>query len=224
MKRHGKPIGIAMGCAALLLAAASWWVVRSIAVDFDALGVRVESVPEEARALLWARFGGEGEPRLPEDSSERLLQRVNDTSEAPDPPLRLAMTAAASEVRRGRDDSQELWRRSYGESVVRISRHWTATEALSLILGRAHYGHRFDGLEAAALGYYGREPAELTRAELASLVVTANRAVKFNPWCRPGENAEAVSQLLAGVESATGESGDPLARLRPVPDGKCPRR
>jgi len=223
VKRRGKQIGIALAGAALVLAAVPWLIVQALAVEPDALEVRVEAVPDEARALYWVRIGGEGEPRLPEDSSPRLLWRANEVAEAPDPPLRLAMTATIPQVPRRASGSKRLWRLRYAASIVWLSRHWTATEALTAVLERAHYGHGLIGLEAAALGYYGRKPAELTRAELASLVVTANRVVKLNPWCRRSENAEAVSRLLGRVEP-TGETADPLARLRPVPHGACLKR
>jgi penicillin-binding protein 1A len=133
------------------------------------------------------------------------------------------MLTTIPEVPRGTGTSPRLWRLRFGASIAWLSRHWTATQALTAVLERAHYGHRFRGLEAAALGYYGRKPAELTRVELASLVVTANRVVKFNPWCRRSENAEAVAQLLTRFEPVTGESADPFARLRPVPEGACPK-
>jgi hypothetical protein len=224
MKRPGKRIGIAMLCTALALAAAPWLIVRVLAVEPDALGVRVEAVPDEARALYWARIGGDGEAQLPEDASLRLLWRVYEASEAPDPALRLAMTATIPQLPRSASSSKRLWRLRYAASIVWLSRHWTATQALSAVLERAHYGHRLTGLEAAARGYYGRNPAELTRGELASLVVTANRVVRFNPWCRRSENAEAVSQLLGRVAPAADEPTDPLTRLRPVPHGACPKR
>jgi len=224
MESHRKRIVIAMGCSALALFAASWLIVRGIAIDFDEIGVPIGAVPDEAFELYWLRIGGEGEPRLSADSPLRLLWRVYESSEPPDPALRLAMVAAIPEVPRRADASRRLWRLRFGASIAWLSRHWTAAQAITAILGRAHYGHRFVGLEAAALGYYGRKPAELTRAELASLVVTASRVVKFNPWCHPDANAEAVSLLLAGVEPAIGESLDPLARLRPVPEGTCPKR
>lgn len=224
MKRFGKQVAIAILTAALALAAASWLIVRALAVESDAHEVRVEAVPDEARALYWARIGGEGEAQLPEDSSLRLLWRVYESSEAPDPALRLAMTATIPQIPRSASSSKRLWRLRYAASIVWLSRNWTATEALSAVLERAHYGHRFTGLEAAARGYYGRNPAELTRGELASLVVAANRVVKLNPWCRRSENAEAVSQLLARVAPAADEPADPLTRLRPVPHDACPKR
>ncbi len=226
MKRRGKQIGITIVCAALALAAVPWLIVRVLAVEveFDEIGIRVESVPEEARALFWSRIGGEGEPRLPEGSSLGLLWSGYEAFAVPGPALRLAILASIEHVPSSTGAFPRLWRLRFVASTIRLSRHWTATEALTAVLQRAHYGHGFRGLEAAAIGYFGHSSARLTRAELASLVVTANFVQKFNPWCRRSENAEAVSRLLARAETATAESADPLARLRPVPEGVCPKR
>jgi len=223
VNRTGKRIGIAMVSVSFALVMAPSLIVRALAVEVAAPGARVDDVPDEARVLFWSRIGGEGDARLPDDSALRLLRRAYVVGEAPDPPLRLAMTVVSLELPRASNESQWLRRLRFGASLVWLSRNWTATEALTAVLERAHYGHRFNGLKAAALGYYGREPAELTLAELASLVVTANRVVKFNPWCRPSENTEAVASLLAGIGPTRGEIADPLARLSPVPRDKCLR-
>jgi hypothetical protein len=224
VKRHAKQMGIALLCVVLALVAAPRLIVRAFAVHVAVPGARIDDMPGEARALFWSRIGGEGEARLPDDSTLRLLRRVYGMAEATDPALRLAVTVISPEIPRDRDASLGFRRLRLAASVVWLSRNWSAAEALTAVLERARYGHRFDGLNAAALGYYDRDPAQLTLAELASLVVTANRTVKFNPWCRPEQNAEAVASLLADVELRRGESLDPLARLEPVPRGKCLRK
>lgn len=227
MTRRGKQVGIAMLCVAVVLVAAPWLVVQVLAtgVDFDEVGVRVEAVPEEARALFWSRMGGEGEPRMPDDSSLQLLRGawlVNEKGEAPDPSLRLAMQVALFQTPRRSGVSRKRWNFKWAVNAAWLSRHWTAAQALSVLLERADYGLSSKGLRAAALGYFNREPDGLSRAELASLIVAANRSL--SPWCRPGENAAAVTKLLGRVESETAGPRDILVQTLPVPKGACPKR
>ena len=220
-----KRIGITILCAALALVAAPWLTVQALAtaVEFDEIGVRGEVVPEQARALFWSWIGGDGEPRLPGAPSALLAWRawrVNEKGDAPDPSLRLAMSVALNQMPPRQGASRRSWNLRWAANTVWLSQHWTAEQALNAMLQQAGYGQRFTGLQAAALGYFGRQPAGLTRSELASLVVSANRVL--SPWCRPEKNAAAVSKLLGSVESETAEPLDLLVQTLPVPEGACP--
>src|SRR5262249_2266220 len=54
--------------------------------------------------------------------------------------------------------------------AVEIERALTKDEVLTLYLGLAPYGGNLEGLRAAALAYFGKEPRRLTLGEAALLV------------------------------------------------------
>lgn len=71
--------------------------------------------------------------------------------------------------------------------AMRIEQHYSKHEILEFYLNRIYFGSGFYGIRSAALGYYGKEPVDLSVEECASLVTLIK-----NPTGRsPLNNAEA---------------------------------
>jgi penicillin-binding protein 1C len=74
--------------------------------------------------------------------------------------------------------------------AVEIERHLTKDEVLTLYLGLAPYGGNLEGVRAAALAYFGKEPRRLTLGEAALLV-----ALPQSPEARRPDRSVASAKL-----------------------------
>jgi penicillin-binding protein 1C len=125
------------------------------------------------------------------------------------------------EVRSGRSLTTKL------RQIVRaieIERALTKDEILALYLSLAPYGGNLEGVRAASLAYFGKEPRRLTLGEAALLV-----ALPQSPeHRRPDRSSDAVRHARDRVLDRVAASGrvpaDEIARAKqePVPDGRRP--
>ncbi|MDX5358383.1 MAG: penicillin-binding protein 1C [Rhodobacterales bacterium] len=106
--------------------------------------------------------------------------------------------------------------------ALALERRLTKTQILNLYLRLAPYGGNLEGLRAASLSWFGREPARLTPAQAALLV-----ALPQSPQARrPDRGARAASEgrsrvldraLAAGLISAETAAA---ARTEPLPSAR----
>jgi penicillin-binding protein 1C len=103
--------------------------------------------------------------------------------------------------------------------AVQLERMMSKDDILGLYLTLAPYGGNLEGVRAASLSYFGREPKRLSRAEAALLV-----ALPQSPEARrPDRSAErakiARDRVLDRIASDIGIPGDEVAaaRTEPVP-------
>jgi penicillin-binding protein 1C len=103
--------------------------------------------------------------------------------------------------------------------AFQLERRLTKTEILNLYLTHAPYGGNLEGVRAASLAYFGREPARLDIAQAALLVALPQLPEKR----RPDRNADAAEKVRArvlaraAVAAIVGEGEAERAALLPVP-------
>jgi penicillin-binding protein 1C len=103
--------------------------------------------------------------------------------------------------------------------AFQLERRLTKTEILNLYLTHAPYGGNLEGVRAASLAYFGREPARLDIAQAALLVALPQLPEKR----RPDRNAVAAGKVRArvlaraAVAAIVGEGEAERAALLPVP-------
>jgi penicillin-binding protein 1C len=97
-------------------------------------------------------------------------------------------------------------------------------EILALYLSLAPYGGNLEGVRAASLAYFGKEPRRLTLGEAAMLVALPQSPERR----RPDRSADAARNARDRVLDRLGAAGvvpwDEIARAKhePVPDGRKP--
>lgn len=103
--------------------------------------------------------------------------------------------------------------------AVQIERRLSKAEILDLYLNLAPYGGNLEGVRAASLAYYGKEPKRLSVAEAALLVALPQLPERRRPD-RYRKNAEAARERVLArlaVASVIGDGEADRARIFPVP-------
>lgn len=110
--------------------------------------------------------------------------------------------------------------------AIQIERRLTKREILERYLTLAPYGGNLEGVRAASLAYFGKEPKRLTLSEAALLVALPQLPERRRPDRNP-ENARAardrvldrmvVAALLDGPEAKRGSAEAFAAIRRPLP-------
>ena len=108
--------------------------------------------------------------------------------------------------------------------AIEIERSLSKDEVLALYLTLAPYGGNLEGIRAASLAYFGKEPKKLSLAEAALLV-----ALPQSPeWRRPDRSATAARAARDRVLDRIAKAGNipadeiALAKLEAVPAGRRP--
>lgn len=78
----------------------------------------------------------------------------------------------------------------------RIEKHYSKTEILEFYLNRVPFGSGFYGIRSASLGYFGKEPRDLTVSECASLVGCIKNPTMISPLNNLEMNKKARNQVL----------------------------
>ena len=108
--------------------------------------------------------------------------------------------------------------------AVELERSLSKEAILSLYLSLAPYGGNLEGIRAASLAYFGKEPRRLTLGEAALLVGLPQSPEQRRPD-RSGEAARrARDRVLDRLAAAGLIGGEEIARARgePVPQGRLP--
>lgn len=123
--------------------------------------------------------------------------------------------------------------KSRGESVIqrklveaflafRIEKRYSKREILEFYINRIFFGSGFYGLRSAALGYYGKEPMDLTAAECASIVTLIKYPNGRSPLNDPKANLAGRNYVLGRMKDEGMISSPELSRLRALPLGLNP--
>jgi penicillin-binding protein 1C len=108
--------------------------------------------------------------------------------------------------------------------AVEIERSLSKDEVLNLYLSVAPYGGNLEGLRAASLSYFGKEPRRLTLGEAALLVALPQSPEARRPDRAPAVAKAARDRVLDRV-AASGlwpEADIARAKLEPVPSARLP--
>jgi penicillin-binding protein 1C len=98
--------------------------------------------------------------------------------------------------------------------AVQIERALAKDEILSLYLSLAPYGGNLEGVRAASLSYFGKEPKRLTRAEAALLVALPQSPEARRPDRSPERAKNARNRVLDRIAADTGIPADEVAAAR----------
>jgi len=80
--------------------------------------------------------------------------------------------------------------------ALRIEKRYGKYEILEFYLNRIPFGSGYYGIRSASLGYFGKEPRDLTVSECASLVACIRNPTRISPLNDPEENKKNRNQVL----------------------------
>ncbi|NHT76169.1 penicillin-binding protein 1C [Rhizobiaceae bacterium CRRU44] len=120
--------------------------------------------------------------------------------------------------------------RSIGAKLRQMARAWqlerrlTKAQILDLYLTHAPYGGNLEGVRAASLAYFGKEPRRLTVAEAALLVALPQLPERRRPDRHPKAAEAARARVLerAAVAAVIGEGEAERAAVTRVPESRRP--
>lgn len=111
--------------------------------------------------------------------------------------------------------------------ALRIEKAYGKREILEFYLNRIPFGSGYYGLRSASLGYFGKEPRDLSVSECASLVGCIKNPARISPLNDLEENKKARNQVLrrlAAEDFITVEASERLQNDPVVLDPKPIRR
>ncbi|MEM9478346.1 MAG: transglycosylase domain-containing protein [Verrucomicrobiota bacterium] len=93
---------------------------------------------------------------------------------------------------------QKSYKRKFTEIFLarRIEKQYTKSQILELYLNRIYFGSGYYGIEAAALGYFGKEVGELTIPESATLCGLIKSPNRLSPLNNPDQSEDARNYVL----------------------------
>jgi penicillin-binding protein 1C len=108
--------------------------------------------------------------------------------------------------------------------ALELEWRFSKTEIIDLYLTLAPFGGNLEGVRAASLAYFGKEPARLSTAEAALLVALPQSPETRRPDRAPQAASFARGRVLARVRAAgLATDGEvDIARAEPVPQGRQP--
>src|SRR5262245_24851534 len=98
--------------------------------------------------------------------------------------------------------------------AVQLEAHYPKSEILDLYLTLAPFGGNIEGVRAASLVYFGKEPKALTAAEAALLVALPQAPERVRPDRNPQFAAAARDKVLARLEARGELAEDEAAEVR----------
>ncbi len=99
----------------------------------------------------------------------------------------------------------------------RIEERYSKREILEFYLNRIFFGSGYYGIRSASLGYFGKEPINLTTEECASLVTLIKYPNGRSPLNNPKVNREGRNYVLSRMKEEGMISSSELARLKALP-------
>ncbi|MFD0859312.1 penicillin-binding protein 1C [Roseovarius aquimarinus] len=108
--------------------------------------------------------------------------------------------------------------------ALALERRLSKDEILAIYLARAPYGGNIEGIRAASLAWFGKEPARLTPAEAALLVALPQSPETRRPDRHPGAARAARDRVLERMarEGILSAEEAIAARRDPVPSARRP--
>ncbi len=102
--------------------------------------------------------------------------------------------------------------------AIRIEQTYKKPQILEFYLNRVNFGGGYYGLRSAALGYFGKEPKELSAAECATLVGCIKNPTKMSPLNNITSSKKARDHVLnrMAIESKISQSEADAAKALPV--------
>jgi len=104
--------------------------------------------------------------------------------------------------------------------AIELEHHLSKAQILSLYLSLAPYGGNLEGIRAASLAYFGKEPKRLSLAEAALLVALPQSPEFRRPDRFPEAARDARDRVLDRAEDILSADDIKRAKAEPVPHGR----
>jgi len=101
--------------------------------------------------------------------------------------------------------------------AMRIEKRYTKREILDFYLNRIYFGSGFYGIRSASLGYYGKQPKDLTAEECASIVTLIKNPNYRSPLNNPSVNKDGRNYVLSRMKEEGFLSSSETSRLKALP-------
>ena len=87
-------------------------------------------------------------------------------------------------------------------TAVKLERDYTKEEIVDMYLNAVFFGSGAYGVKTAALTFFGKEPADLTIEESATLIGMINKPTRYNPVLNPDKSLVRRNFVLGQMEKA----------------------
>ncbi len=101
-------------------------------------------------------------------------------------------------------------------TAVKLERSYTKEEIITMYFNQVFFGSNAHGIKAAAQTFFGKQPADLTIEESATLVGMVNKPTRYNPAVNYEKSLSRRNFVLSQMHKAgylTQEETDSLSRL-----------
>jgi hypothetical protein len=113
-------------------------------------------------------------------------------------------------------------------TMLRLSHSWTRDEFLNTLAARADFGYGWQGVDAAAHGFFGRPAAALSLPQ-AAYVASRVGDLQTDPWCEPDVARDMRDRILERMRSNDAITGTQyreasaatLELASPPPESAC---
>ena len=111
------------------------------------------------------------------------------------------------------------WERKIVEIFLarRIEDKYDKRQIMEFYLNRVCFGRGFYGIRSASLGYYGKEPADLSVKEAASIAALIKNPENYNPIKNPELNRRWRNDVLDRMERSGMLTHDQVEQIKPEP-------
>ncbi|MCH5284988.1 MAG: penicillin-binding protein [Akkermansiaceae bacterium] len=107
--------------------------------------------------------------------------------------------------------------------AIRLEKRYSKKQLLEFYLNRINFGRGYYGIRAAALGYYGKEPADLTVRESASLAALIKNPGNYNPIKNPELNLRWRNDVIDRMQRLNYLTAKEAERVKKLPLGVNPK-
>lgn len=117
----------------------------------------------------------------------------------------------------------------FGRKIVeiflakRITERYSKDQVLEFYLNRVYLGSGYYGIRSASLGYFGKEPSELTTREAASIAALIKNPNGLSPLRSPEKNLKWRNHVLERMAKAGYITLEETERLKNMPLGLNPK-
>ncbi len=101
--------------------------------------------------------------------------------------------------------------------AMRIEGKYDKRQIIEFYLNRIYFGRGYYGIRAASLGYYGKEPKDLTVRESASLAALIKNPENYNPIRNPKLNLRWRNDVITRMQRSNYLTADEASRIKDMP-------
>ncbi len=105
----------------------------------------------------------------------------------------------------------------------RIEKKYDKQQIMEFYLNRIYFGRGFYGIRSASLGYFGKEPSDLTVREAASIAALIKNPAMMNPIRNPELNLRWRNDVLDRMQRSNYLTVEEAARIKEQPLGLNPQ-